>query len=305
MAGHLVLDSDRKLSAKLYACGSYLRFRHYCNHGQTRLVESRSCDISLLCPLCAIRRGGRMLRKYLERLELLAGTHDFYLVTLTVKNGDDLDERYRHLLGAWKRIVKRAAKGYGAYANASGSFGSIEFTKSEHGWHPHMHMIWAVPKGSDPVRYGKGSQLALDWLAATGDSFIVHAQKIKAQSDGSGLRDALCETLKYALKFSDLDLAENLHAYRTLKGKRLTRSYGCFWGLEVPEKLDDDPLDGPYIEMLYRYTSRGYLLQTSGVATLTPETHHEHIPKRQPQEAISRRQDHAFGGHARQIACPS
>lgn len=315
MAGHLVLDSDRKLAQKLYACGSYLRFRHYCNHGQTRLVESRSCDVSLLCPLCAIRRGARLLRKYMERVQVLAGAHDFYLVTLTVKNGDDLDERYRHLLGAWKRLVKRAAKGYGVYANASGSFGSIEFTKSKQGWHPHMHMIWAVPKGSERIRYGKDSQLALDWLAATGDSYIVHAERISAGAtapNGEGpagaatdpLISALCETLKYALKFSDLPLSDNLHAYRTLKGKRLTRSYGCFWGLEVPEKLDDDPLDGPYIEWLYEYTSRGYLLQPSVVATLAPEVYHEHIPKYQPAQAIVSRQNHALRGDARQAARP-
>ena len=49
-------------------------------------------------------------------------------------------------------------------------------------------------------------------------------------------------------------------AYRTLKGKRLTRAYGCFFGLELPEKLDEDPMDGPYIETLYRWTkSRGYV----------------------------------------------
>lgn len=285
MAGHLVTSGYPSVADKLYQCGSYLRFRHYLAHSQTRLIESRSCDASLLCPLCAIRRGARMLRKYAERCELLAGAHDFYLVTLTVKNGDDLEERYRHLLGAWKRIVKRAAKGYGAYADASGAFGSIEFTKSAAGWHPHMHMIWAMPKGASPVRYGKDSQLGMDWLAATGDSYIVHAQRIEAaegtrQREGSEaaandpLIAALCETLKYAVKFSDLTLADNLHAWQTLKGKRLTRSYGCFFGLEVPdEPLDDQELDGPYIDLLYRFMGqRGYILQAPDAErTLTPD----------------------------------
>src|SRR5690606_24308876 len=113
-----------------------------------------------------------------------------------------------------------------------------------------------VPKGSEPIRYGKESQLAMDWLAATGDSFIVHAQKIQPQAgdDKTALLGALCETLKYAVKFGDLSLDDNLHAYLALKGKRLSRSYGCFWGLEVPnETLDDDELDGPYVEMLYRF----------------------------------------------------
>jgi hypothetical protein len=273
MAGYLVKESRRNLADKLYGCGSYLRFRHYLQHQQTRLIESRSCDVSLLCPLCAIRRGARTLRRYLERCQLIAPAHDFYLVTLTVKNGDDLAERYRHLLGSWKRIVKRAAKGHGAFADASGAFASIEFTKSEKGWHPHMHMVWAMPKGTPALRWGEGSQLALDWLAATGDSYIVHAERIEAV-EGTRLREgteaaandplvsALCEVLKYALKFGDLSLADNYEAYLELKGKRLTRSYGCFFGLEVPnEKLDENPLDGPYLDWLFRYAgSAKYVL---------------------------------------------
>jgi hypothetical protein len=292
MAGHLAVLGTQgvlargysKLASKLYQCGSYLLFRHYMAHSETRLIQSYSCDVALLCPLCAIRRAAKHLRRYVERCELLAGAHDFYLVTLTVKNGPDLEERYRHLVSSWKRLNHRAKKGYGVYADASGSFGSVEFTKSEAGWHPHMHMIWAMPKGSDPVRYGKDSQLALDWLAATGDSFIVHAKRIEAAEGAPAVNGevaaaandpliaALCETLKYALKFSDLSLTDNVYAFECLRGKRLTRSYGCFYGLEVPERLDDDELDGPFIDLIYRFMgSRGYILQApGGNTTLTP-----------------------------------
>ena len=285
MAGHLVKAHRRDLADRLYSCGSYLRFRHYLTHQQTRLVESRSCDVSLLCPLCAIRRGSRLLKRYLERCAYLAPAHDFYLVTLTVKNGPDLAERYAHLLHSWKRLNQRAKKGYGAFADASGAFGSIEFTKSQEGWHPHMHMLWAMPKGTPPLRWGKDSQLGMDWAAATGDSFIVHAELVQADAAARRARSAertpadplvsaLCEVLKYALKFSSLSLDDNLDAYATLRGKRLTRAYGCFWGLEVPgEALDDAELEGPYLEWLFRYAgSRGYLLDSgAGDATVQPE----------------------------------
>ena len=285
MAGHLVKAHRPDLSKRLYDCGSYLRFRHYLDHQQTRLIESRSCDISLLCPLCAIRRGARLLKRYLERCAYLAPAHDFYLVTLTVKNGPDLAERYAHLLHSWKRLNQRAKKGYGAFADASGAFGSIEFTKSQEGWHPHMHMLWAMPKGTPPLRWGKDSQLGMDWAAATGDSFIVHAELVQADAAARRARSeertpadplvsALCEVLKYALKFSSLSLDDNLDAYWTLKGKRLTRAYGCFYGLEVPgELLDDAELDGPYLEWLFRYAgSSGYVLSSGADnATVQPE----------------------------------
>lgn len=277
MAGHLVLERYHKLAEKLYDCGSFLHFRHYLAHQQTRLIRTNACDVSLLCPLCAIRRGAKQLRRYRERCEVLAPAHDFELVTLTVKNGPDLAERFEHLLSSWRKLNKRAAKGYGAFADASGAFMSIEFTKTAAGWHPHVHMIWAMPKGTPPLRWGENSPLGIDWKAATGDSYIVHAKRIEGRGQplaATALRDplvgALCEVLKYAVKFGDLDLADNLHAYRVLKGKRLTRAYGCFFGLEVPEQLDDDQLDGPYIDLFYRYTSSGYLCAPVQGPTLTP-----------------------------------
>lgn len=319
MAGFLVQQGRRGLADKLYACGSYLRFRHYLGPQQTRLIESRSCDKSLLCPLCAIRRGARMLRRYAERCEYLAPAHDFYLVTLTVKNGPDLEERVQHLLHSWKRVNERAKKGYGAFADASGAFCSIEVTKSGHGWHPHMHMIWAMPKGAPELRWGKDSQLAMDWLAATGDSYIVHAERVSAvEREGAPLAGmgpandapakdpliaALCECLKYAVKFSDLDLDDNLQAFDVLKGKRLTRSYGCFFGLEVPdEDLDDDELDGPYLEWLFKYSgSRGYILSSDRAGhTLSPERNlHGGLSQHQQDQAVIGREDHApprYGG---------
>jgi hypothetical protein len=264
MAGHLVLERYQKLAEKLYHCGSLLHFRHYLAHQRTQLIRTTSCDVSLLCPLCAIRRGAKNLQRYLERCELLAPAHDFELVTLTVKNGPDLAERFQHLLSSWKRLNERAKKGYGAFADASGAFMSVEFTKSAAGWHPHVHMVWAMPKGTPPLRWGENSPLGIDWKAASGDSYIVHAERIEGRGQALApgrdpLVAALCEVLKYAVKFGDLDLADNLHAYRVLKGKRLTRSYGCFFGLEVPDQLDDDELDGPFVDLFYRYTSGGYL----------------------------------------------
>jgi len=69
------------------------------------------------------------------------------------------------------------------------------------------------------------------------------------------------EVFKYALKFSDLSPQENLAAYLTLKGRRLTGSFGLFWGVEVPENMTDDLLDDlPYIEFFYRYGKGGYSL---------------------------------------------
>jgi hypothetical protein len=201
-----------------------------------------------------------MLAKYKERCDYLAPAHDFQLVTLTVKNGPDLFERYLHLKHAFKRLRESGKKGYGIWANVSGAVWSTEFTKSAEGWHPHLHLVVATPKGSTPFRYGKGSPLADAWEKVTGDSYIVHAAPIGGQ--GQPIADALCEVLKYAVKFSELDLVDNLHAFNTLKGRRLIQSSGCFYGLDLPDNADlaEDGLDGPFIEYLFNYTSTGYKL---------------------------------------------
>jgi hypothetical protein len=254
-------DPLRKLSANLYACASTLGFRHYLEAKQTLLHSGMFCKAHLLCPVCAIRRGVKTLQKYHQRAVHLADAFDFYLVTLTVKNGDDLAERHRHLKNAFKRLRTRGRDGYGEWSRVAGAVWSTEFTFSaESGWHPHLHVLVALPKGEPPIRYGQGSQLALDWLAVTGDSFIVHSARIKGEADD--LADSLCEVLKYALKFADLPLEKNWDAYLALRGKRLLQSSGCFFGLDVPpgDDLLDELLHGPYVDFWFKYGSTGYLL---------------------------------------------
>ena len=254
-------DPHRKLSKQLYDCASWLEFHHYLESKQTRLVKANTCKKHLLCPVCAIRRGAKTVRTYHEKAVHLAGNFDFYLVGLTVKNRPNLFEAFQHLKGSFKRLRNRGKKGYGTFSRVAGAVWSFEVTKAaDGGWHPHIHCIVAVPKGEDPIRYGEGSQLALDWQAITGDSFIVHAARIKGTSED--IAAGLCEVLKYAMKFGDLDLADNLEAYETLKGKRLIQSSGCFFGLELPEsdELLDDPLDGPYIRLFFNYGASGYRL---------------------------------------------
>lgn len=279
MAGYLVaLRRDapchekrplQNLSARMYGCGSHLLFRHYIDHQCTQLIQSRSCKLHIMCPLCAIRRGAYMLQRYEKRFASLAAAYDFDLVTLTVKNGDDLDERTAHLRSAQRKLMDRARKGYGALADISGSLSSMEFTRSPHGWHPHLHMIVARPKGSAPILWGSGSPLADDWLSITGDSYIVHAERILPNHEG--ICGALCEVLKYAVKFGDLTLPDNWLAYLTLKGKRLIASSGVLHGLVLPDdaELDDRQLSGPYIEFLFRFMgSSGYQLERTPTRTI-------------------------------------
>ena len=73
---------------------------------------------------------------------------------------------------------------------------------------------------------------------------------------GHGYSKAAAEVCKYALKFGDLSVENTWEAFKVLKGKRLTGSFGLLWGVKIPENLADempDDQDLPYLEMLYKF----------------------------------------------------
>ena len=89
-------EPSAKASAGLATCGNYLHFREYFTVGKVRLHNATFCKQHLICPLCAIRRGAKALGAYLARWQVIQGERPDlrpYLLTLTVKNGDDLEER--------------------------------------------------------------------------------------------------------------------------------------------------------------------------------------------------------------------
>ena len=121
-------------------------------------------------------------------------------MTLTVKDGESLQERFNHLVTAERRYKQKrlnALKGqkFVEYAKAQGGVCSVEFKRGQNSglWHPHMHMIWLCSEAPD------AHQLSREWEALTGDSFIVDVRPMYGEIDG------FLETFKYALKFSDLN----------------------------------------------------------------------------------------------------
>lgn len=246
---------------KLSECGNWLHFRHYYTVDKVRLHAASFCKQHLICPLCAIRRGAKTLKAYLDRYAVVQADHPelkAYLVTVTVQNGDDLDERMAHLKKSLRRLIhRRLEKRTTSEArNWAGGFFSIEVTNKGKGWHPHAHMIVLAP--CEPSE----KALAREWHTITGDSYIVNVSRRQGQED----TELFLEVCKYALKFSDLSLADNWTAALTLRGQRMLGSFGIFRGVDVPEELTDTPLDNlPFVDLFYRYLQgRGYSFDPSG-----------------------------------------
>lgn len=261
--GDLLAD---RCHTRMRSCANWMRFHHYYTVEQIRLAKVHTCQIHLLCPFCARARAMKALGAYLERFEVLRAAEPrlkLALLTLTVKNGPDLQERFEHLEKSWKTYCKRrrqslsVKRGYNELSKVAGALFSYELTKGADGWHPHLHAVVVLDHWIDQRK------LADEWEGITGDSRIVDIRRIKGDPV-----EGFAEVCKYALKFSDLDEADTYYAYQVLKGRRLQGSFGCFRGVVVPDKVTDDLLELPYLELNYRYRhGAGYSLSE------TPKKH--------------------------------
>ena len=260
---------------RLRACGNWLLFHYYYGwsengfEDETRLVQANFCNQHLRCNPCAIRRAVIKLRVYYERFQYLMEHKPFltpYMITLTVKNGPDLLERFHHLRKCYGILTQRRRNyltrshkknyAYTQFAKITGGAGNIEFTYNlrTHEHHPHVHLICLVN--------GEIHQLSLveEWRAITGDSYIVDTRPFTTPDEPL---KAFQEVFKYALKFSSMPIAVNHEAAVLLKGKHLFVSFGDFYGLKVPDKLTDDPLERDYVEYLYEWIGNQYRLESA------------------------------------------
>lgn len=248
-------------------CHNYLLFRRYPELQLTKLHNAKHCDIHLLCPMCAIRRAARSVMVYdakCEQLRLENPRLKLYYAVLTVKDTDSLEQGFNHLEQSARLLVarrreaisyKKTGRKQFAYAAksiladvAAGAY-SFEFKRGSNSglWHPHLNLLLLSEKQIRPTSLSK------EWEKVTGDSKIVYCKQAHES------RQSFAEIFKYALKFSDMDFADNYHAWETLQKRRLCGSFGDFRGLEITK---DDKTDLPeeFIELFYRFDGYKYAL---------------------------------------------
>lgn len=284
------MPEHQAMAAKVQSCGDYLVFRHYFTVDRVRLHGASLCKKHLLCPLCAIRRGAKSLKAYLDKFKFIQAEKPHlraFLVTLTVKDGDDLDERFLHLQRSQKLLWRRKNHGSksSALAGVSGAVWSYEIKRGSGSgkWHPHLHMI-VLAESMILEEADSLGPLSREWKSITGDSHMVNVREVNQDDPASGF----IEVFKYAVKFSDQTPADTVHAWETLAGKRLLDSSGCFRGVQVPEGLLDDSegFEGlPYIQLFYRYIPAGYSLAKRSEGVEPPAKRPQLVgPPRPPSE---------------------
>lgn len=249
--------------AQLRSCRSWMLFRHYPELNLFHLQQTLSCNLPLLCPLCAIRRAARASYAYQLRVEDLLARHpDLTLsyAVLTIQNQADLAERFDHLqrqariLIARRRAALSALRGHSQFAYASQSCfapvlaGAYSFEvkrgSGSHLWHPHLNLLLLSHRPIHP------QHLSDEWYSLTQDSYITYCQP--RQPDPS----TFVEIFKYALKFSDLSYPDNYHVYQLLSHRKLLGCFGAFRGIKIPPR--DTLIDASYHDLFYRYLNGEY-----------------------------------------------
>lgn len=260
-------NSDKiegKFFERLHSCYDYLLFRDYVNLKKVKLQATQSCQVHLLCPMCAIVRAAKQVQLYENKVKELKKEKpklSLYYVVLTVKNGADLSERYNHLQESLKKLIERRREAQKAkngkkssnyalnsvFANVSAGAYSIEVKKGENSkeWHPHANLLLL---SEDRILE---SEIKAEWKSITKDSKIAYCQ-VKDDDD----KTVFVEIFKYALKFSEMKFDDNFTAWDTLKGRRLMGTFGDFRGLDIEKEDTEIALkDEPYIELFYKYQS--------------------------------------------------
>jgi plasmid rolling circle replication initiator protein Rep len=247
-----------KLFNRIADCGSFVSFKIWKNTGEATVHRANFCGHHLLCETCAVRRARASMARYINRYEAQIGDLKPYLVTLTVKDGEDLSERLKHLKRGVQELCKRRHRlAKTEWEKTLGGVFSYEVKRGSGSglWHPHCHALVLV----DPKNPLDARALSAEWGAFMSDSFIVDVRPISTENLGGGF----AEVFKYALKISDMTHEDRFDAYQVMKSQRLIQSFGCLRGIEdVTEEDEAEDLEqsGEYEEVWCRWFKDRYLI---------------------------------------------
>lgn len=248
----------QKKSDNVSDCGTILQFAYLIDiNGHTsdtgKLYMANFCK-DRLCPMCAWRRSFKIFGQVSQIMNLIGEDYKFLFLTLTVPNcqGFDLPNQIDYLLESWYRFfrirrIKNVVRGW---------FRSLEITRNmkDGSFHPHFHVILAVPKNYNPHSgiYIHRDEFLQYWRQATGDWRIVAVdiRLCRPKSDSTSadnLSSAVAEIAKYTVKSSDYLFKDNKQLTdsivsvltESLHHRRLTSYGGCFKRAFQQLKLDD------------------------------------------------------------------
>ena len=196
-------------SQRMFDCGSVLEFATD-NQGNKRLFKAAFCR-DRMCPSCQKRRSMMLFHQVKSiccSIQKAHPTMKYLLLTLTVPNvkASDLSDEVKHLTKSFKRLTQRVE----FKRSVKGFFRALEVTYNGNrdDYHPHFHVLLAVPSNYFTKNYIKQSRWLELWQESTRYPHItqVDVRRIKPNPKREGATDiesAAAEVGKYATKPSN------------------------------------------------------------------------------------------------------
>ena len=220
---HAAVEKLAKKAERMYDCGNYLVFKM--KDGRLKLYQAYFCK-ARLCPMCNWRRS---LKIAFQNKKIIQTGDDretvtWVFLTLSVRNveGEELKPTMDQMTKAWNRFA-----GYAKFKKSvRGYFRAMEVTRNwdkESEWygtyHPHFHVLLAVPTNYFSKNYIKQSEWTDMWQRAMQLDYtpIVHVAKVKPKAESTNLveveqelrktileQNAIFEVSKYPVKDTDV-----------------------------------------------------------------------------------------------------
>ncbi len=177
-----------------------------------KLTNAHFCRVRH-CPVCQWRKSLMWKAKFYKALPEIEAEYKsarWMFLTLTVENCEitDLKNTLAHMNKAFKKLIKRKH----FLKNNLGFVKTTEITRSKDGKaHPHFHILLMMKstyfKGTEYMKTSDWAELWRDCLNVSYTPITdIRIVKVKNGGDASrsALADAVAETLKYAVKPSDM-----------------------------------------------------------------------------------------------------
>jgi len=216
-----------RYSERMTDCSGWLKFGFNEVNGLV-LKQAFFCRVRY-CGMCQWRRSllwKALMYKTYDEIMQTHPTHRFVFLTLTLKNPPigDLRETLQHMNKSWKRLINRkefmaAVKGWVRTTEVTRpkdpkdknkKYKRVCPTTGNTHAHPHFHVILMVDPsyfGRNYIKRDKWQELWADCLRVDYmpqvDIRTVKPRK-KGAGDDDGMRGAIAETLKYAVKPDDI-----------------------------------------------------------------------------------------------------
>lgn len=208
----------QKLASRINNCSGTLGFA-WCDNvatGETKL-KLRSAQFCRVrnCPVCQWRRSLMWQARFYQALPTVMQNHPkhrWLFLTLTVRNchASELRETIKTMNDAFKKLTKRKE-----FKPVTGWLRTTEVTRGKDGSaHPHFHVLLLVPPSWFTRDYVKQQKWRELWGSALKVDYdpVVNIQTVKPrkrdnvapEDHAQALAGAVAETLKYAVKPSDM-----------------------------------------------------------------------------------------------------